>query len=346
MSSLSYNSTKFITGLRAYAALGVFLIHSGGFGLRQFSIYTNRIVDFGKYGVIVFFVVSAFTISMSIEREKSFSFLKYIIKRFFRVAPLYYIALIVAFLFGGNSYYSEQFKVNTDIFTLLFHVTFFNWISIKHQNNLIGVEWSVPIEFLYYLVIPYLLLLFRNKKGSVLVVLIIAAITSSISYLFYHQSAFSDEAFHWSIVKYFFSFIFGIFVYLIFSSSDFFEKFEYPNLLIVSTLVGLLVYIILGFQYPDMFATLIVGLLILICKKKTRISSLLFENRVIIYLGEISYSIYLVHMLLFHHAAKKIELFSNPYIVLIATLFISTLTYYFVEKPFISLGKKIFKEKK
>ena len=53
-----YNDTNYITGLRAFAALGVVLIHSGGAGLREFGNIGNFIVDLGRTGVFVFFVVT------------------------------------------------------------------------------------------------------------------------------------------------------------------------------------------------------------------------------------------------------------------------------------------------
>ena len=52
------SATLFLTGLRGYSALAVFLIHSGGGGLRSLGEWGNKLVDFGKYGVISFFVLS------------------------------------------------------------------------------------------------------------------------------------------------------------------------------------------------------------------------------------------------------------------------------------------------
>ncbi|MBK9322819.1 MAG: acyltransferase family protein [Bdellovibrionaceae bacterium] len=72
----SFEDTAYLTGLRGYAALAVFFIHSGGAGLRQVDAFgegarslLNRLVDFGKYGVVVFFVLSAYTIAMSLDRD-------------------------------------------------------------------------------------------------------------------------------------------------------------------------------------------------------------------------------------------------------------------------------------
>ena len=336
----NYQNTKFITGFRAYAALGVFMIHCGGFGFRNFGSYANNFVDFGSTGVIVFFVVSAFTVSMSVDRERNFLFKKYILKRFFRIAPMYYLVLILAFFLGGNLYYLKLFNVSNSLFSLLFHASFLNWLNFRYQNNLIGVEWSVPIEFSYYLVIPFALFFFKRYPGSVLIGLLLAAIVSSTGYLIYQKINLPVLAYHWSLLKYLFSFMFGIFIYLIFREDNFFKKFNYASLLITLLLIIFGIYVLLGFQYHDMFATMFIGLLILTCKQKTKISVLLFENKIIMFLGEISYSIYLVHMLILDHVGNN-EGFINPLVMLTLTIIVSTATYFLIEKPFIRLGKKM-----
>lgn len=342
MSESSVKQTEFITGLRGYAALGVFFIHANGFGLRELNPYLNRFVDFGKYGVVAFFVISAFTISKSLEAASEFDFFRYLLRRFLRVAPMYYLALIIAFFLGGNFFYSEQFNVENDFISLIWHGSFFNWIDIKYQNNLIGIEWSVPIEFFFYLVIPLFYFLFRKSNEAIIISLIISGLFSSFGYLIYRSSDFPYEAFHWSLIKYFFSFIFGIAIYLIFKSDwDYFEKYKYPNILFILFSLSYLAYIVSGFSYPDFFTTLFVGFIILACKQKSFISCLMFENRFIIFIGNISYSIYLTHMLLFHHASRYLTVFNNPFVVLFTTLMISSCTYFLIEKPFIKLGKKI-----
>ena len=50
-----YGSTSFITGIRAFAAMAVVLIHAGGAGLRNLGSFGNNIVNFGQAGVYVFF---------------------------------------------------------------------------------------------------------------------------------------------------------------------------------------------------------------------------------------------------------------------------------------------------
>ena len=73
------------------------------------------------------------------------------------------------------------------------------------------------------------------------------------------------------------------------------------------------------------------------------------NNRLVLFLGKISYSIYLVHMIVlvlvlylayyFHIAGIEAYFFVVSFTMLM-TIFLSSVTYYFVEQPFIKLGKK------
>lgn len=342
MEKTLFDSTKFITGLRGYAALAVFLIHIGGFGLRELSIYTNRIVDSGKYGVMVFFVLSAFTISMSISREENFHFFRYIFKRFLRIAPMYYLVLLIGFFLGGSEYYNNLFGTVNSLSNLLFHISFLNWINYKHQNNIIGVEWSVPIEFTYYLIIPFLYYYLIKNKQNIAIVLIVCGIISSIGLLLYKGFEFAAIAYHWSLLKYLFSFTFGIVIYIIFKSKHVNVYNKTPNLLLVLILISLLVLIILDFQYPDFYITIFCGFLILSLQQPSILRKILFENSIIQFIGKISYSFYLLHILIMNVIGSKVGGGYNPLLILLITFIISSLTYYLVEQPFIKFSKKQF----
>ncbi len=156
----------FITGLRGYAALFVFLIHAGTF-LGNINSFSDKLVNFGKYGVTVFFIISAFTLCMSIDRSKLFDFRVYLKKRILRIVPLYYFVMIICFLLGGflplAAYYKNLFQLSTfDFANLFYHLTFFSILNQRYQNSLLGVEWTIPLEFFYYLVIPFIFFLARK----------------------------------------------------------------------------------------------------------------------------------------------------------------------------------------
>lgn len=64
------------------------------------------------------------------------------------------------------------------------------------------------------------------------------------------------------------------------------------------------------------------------------------------YIGNISYSVYLVHNPVLNFLAKKYSGFDLFFVGLITTLILSSITYYVVEKPFINLGDFIIQRKR
>src|SRR5690242_11692640 len=108
----------FLDGLRAIAALLVFLVHSAAPALRQGDEPLR--IDLAKYGVTIFFVVSAFSLCLSLTRESERGEIRwgaYFIRRFFRIAPLYYAVLLL-----GSIHYLQSGKG----LSLLLHLTFAN----------------------------------------------------------------------------------------------------------------------------------------------------------------------------------------------------------------------------
>lgn len=337
-----FDKTQFIIGMRGYSALAVFLIHSGGMGLRQFSEFTNKVVNHGQYGVISFFVLSAFTICMSIDREKNFKFGTYFLKRFFRIMPMYAVACIVAFFLGGVEYYLDFFGVNSNLLNLFYHLTLLNLFDYRYQNSLIGVEWSIPVECFFYLLLPMAFMAVKRWPSSLAIILIVTAMLSVNGYFLYeryvtHDKDIYDLVYRWSVVKFVFSFAFGILIYRVRNILD----TKVNSFVILLWFLLLINYINLNYPYQDLFYTIWVGGLILFCAAKSTLSKLLFENRIILYIGNISYSLYLVHFIVIVHWFPTFADTMTSLLVLAITLVISSITHTLIEKPGINFAKKL-----
>src|SRR5262252_3212974 len=138
----------YLDGLRAIAALMVFLIHSGAPALRAAGPIGNSIVDHGKYGVTVFFVVSAYSLCVSLRPAFDggrVSWAAYFVRRFFRIAPLYYVVLAYVLLSGSVSIAHEHSSES-----VLLHVTFGNVFAPQFANDILSVEWSIAVEWVFY----------------------------------------------------------------------------------------------------------------------------------------------------------------------------------------------------
>lgn len=143
-----YGATSFITGLRAYAVLITILIHAGGAGLYLLGPLGERIVGLGRTGVYMFFVISGFSVANSYIHSKGFG--DFLSRRLWRIAPLYYFWLIIMVAFGNTE---------VSLYNFLMHVSFLSFADSTIANSILMVEWSIPVEIVWYIFTPVLVML-------------------------------------------------------------------------------------------------------------------------------------------------------------------------------------------
>ncbi|MGV4793005.1 acyltransferase family protein [Rhizobium sp. F40D2] len=158
-----------LDALRGIAAMMVFMIHAGGWGLRSLGTIGNSIVDHGKYGVTIFFVVSAYCLCLKALPQdvgcQGF-WRSFFLKRAFRIIPMYFVAITLAAVYLPSEHSADSW---------LAHFTFANILLLKYTNDILGVEWSVPVEISFYLLFPVFLIAVRNApKIAALVTVAIA----------------------------------------------------------------------------------------------------------------------------------------------------------------------------
>lgn len=91
----------FVDTLRGLAAIYVFFVHFKFLGLHMTPVKVPRFADaffgYGWSGVSLFFMLSAFTLCMSAEsrRAEQHSIINFYIRRFFRIAPLFYFWIVL-----------------------------------------------------------------------------------------------------------------------------------------------------------------------------------------------------------------------------------------------------------
>ena len=149
-----------IHGLRGLAALSIVLFH---------FVYIARIpaprwlaftTTHFNLGVLLFFSLSALSLYHSSKFAPA-SFGAYLVKRFFRIAPLFYLMLGYMLWWGGVP----------DSNVLLINLTFsFNLFPGQHQS-LVWAGWSVSVEMLFYLLLPAILR-FAPRPAPVLMLLL------------------------------------------------------------------------------------------------------------------------------------------------------------------------------
>lgn len=286
--------TKFLTGLRGYSALAVFLVHSGGAGIKELGKYGERFVTFGKYGVVSFFVLSALTLSISISRSQNFSYSHYITHRLSRIVPVYFLLIIFFWLIGGQAYYLNLFNVNPrDFWDLVNHLSFFNVFDPKYKSTAIGVEWTVPIEMWTYLFIPFLYFSIANKHPVWRWGVFLLALIISLKNGRWYETGLER---HWAIDSYLYCFIGGIIAYSYLGKLKL--TLNNADLLVAIFIAIILLLSIMKIKYHEQYITLIIiGLILSLSKAGS--TRLIFENRLITFIGNISFPFICFTSLLF-----------------------------------------------
>lgn len=353
-------------GLRFIAAILVIITHVELFKSRWglSNIYSSRLVkDFGTIGVDFFFVLSGFLISylLFIEREKTsnISIKKFYLRRILRIWPLYYIiVLLVFFILPIVSYpeipglditknYSERL-ILFSFFLPNVSKAFFDFVPYG------GVMWSVGVEEQFYLLWP-LIIGYSTKYLRNIVTFFILFILIKVCILL---PFFNNFEFIFSLKKLFAMLrleimaIGAIGAWLIYFNKTTVEKYLFSIALQIISYLG--VFIVIYFLPKELNDTkhIILGFifLIIILNVSSNSKSLIkLENKVLRFLGNISYGMYMYHMIiaggiisLFHNSSLDIFTFNIIVygLVILITIFISYLSYRFIEKPFLKLKNK------
>ncbi|MGJ1436856.1 acyltransferase family protein [Sphingobacterium siyangense] len=152
---------NYIDSIRGIAILMVIMVHAA----QPFQNLIPKIkflLYYGQLGVQLFFVASAYTLCLSSNNRhgESNEKLKYGIRRYFRIAPLYYLGIM---LYGCLTYFTHyvDFKANYTVYNVLANVFFLHGFSPAANNNIVPGGWSIGTEMIFYAIFPFLLRLVK-----------------------------------------------------------------------------------------------------------------------------------------------------------------------------------------
>ena len=169
-STLEHETTKyaFIDALRGYAVLLVITCHTGGM-FHELPYPLKKLTNFGWHGVQLFFMMSCVTLMLSWRSEEARGIaLKsaFWIRRFFRIAPMYYAAAGLYFLI-------EMPPSGFDLGQMLASFGFVNaWHpilipTVPDRWMVVPGGWSIGVEFSFYLAFPLIMALVRSMRAAV-----------------------------------------------------------------------------------------------------------------------------------------------------------------------------------
>ena len=315
-----------IDALRGIAALLVCLVHIGGLGLFGNNILTN-IFSFGQWGVYVFFVISGFIIPYSLNSSKYRVkyFFRFILKRIIRIDPPYYIAIILtlalAFLVTlRHGYIGEKFHFN--ICQFLAHLVYV--IPLTKYDWYNHVFWTLCIEVQYYIFIGLLWNFFTGYKNSVRL----------LSVLLFLGLSFSPFNNYYSLFTYSSAFVTGIITF-------YFKTAVIDKKLFLFCILLTGIFCLFTVKSPA---------IALVCLLTAFIIGFInYQDKVLTFLGKISYSLYITHTLIVtiggYFLKRFIVTFYQEILFLVIELSVclgfAFIFYRLFEQWFICLSKKI-----
>ncbi len=312
----------------------------------------------------MFFCLSSFTL-FYVYHQHQFNVRKYLCSRFARIVPLYAVTLIAAlvpilyyFLFKPaflHQYFSGYTRENAlyDGVMQLFMVN--DWPIVGTGMHWNTPAWSLSIEVFCYVILLISLIGYTTQMGRMPTIvragLVIAVmVTSIILYALWSRDRLLDRAWFltpitgrtisdfpfvskadWvDLARGGGGFIAGWLTYISFDKKDGLERIcvRYVTL----TAFGIILVIIAtGFhEHVKQLCVLAFPFLILGLTSGTSTISRLLENKVLYYIGRISYSIYMWHYIVLAYLYYS-QSSSILYIPIVAVL--SVLSYRYIEIP-------------
>lgn len=351
----------FIDSLRGLAALYVLLYHftpittPSAAAPRWLAPFTGL----GGSGVTLFFVVSAFTLCLSMDarkRDESTPLLNYYLRRFFRIAPLFYV-WIVLYCIRDKAVFGAVHSP-AEIARSLFFA--FN-LSPGHEQGFVWASWTLGVEMLFYVFFPAVFR-YASNFGRALAFFFIALLVRS----FWHALVphlIADQAvaatyYNFSLLRHLPTFALGIVVYRAYGLLDIERARRYGiGELLIAAAVALLLAVAYGFvrigelegltAEAVIYGMLLVGLAIK--------APAVLVNPLTRFYGKISYSVYLSHATtLFLMSKLFAAIYTRVTYVTLAYLLsvtagvavvtaLSWFTYTFIETPGNNLGKAVIR---
>ena len=179
---------KHIDSLRGIAILLVILVHTSQ-GIGGISFPLGFLFRYGQMGVQLFFVISAYTLCLSMDRrqEERFAIAGFFIRRFFRIAPLYYLGIIFYLLWYGIEMTDSGVLALSKSYSLpniLANLFFIHSFHSETINSVVPGGWSVGTEMAFYACFPLLYWItskLQEKRFALLLSLPLLALAVNIA---------------------------------------------------------------------------------------------------------------------------------------------------------------------
>ena len=298
-----------IDSLRAIAVIAVIIYHA------KINLFGYQLFPGGYLGVDIFFVISGYLITSIIFNElqlkKNFSFTNFYLRRGRRILPALFFLLLCCipfswFILLPSSYIDLSKSI---LYSLGFSSNFYFYFTGLEYGAIDGLlkpllhTWSLAVEEQYYILFPILFVsgfFFLRKRLNILILIFLlislvfaeffSAKNSNLNFYILPSRAWelligsllvfigNKRTFKITNFKSNILSIFGL-TLILFSFVYFYEATPSPNIKSILPIIG--------------------TLLVLVFYRKETIMAKFFNNRLLVGVGLISYSLYLWHYPIF-----------------------------------------------
>ena len=288
-----------IDGLRAFAVVAVIINH-----------FNKDLLPSGYLGVDIFFVISGYVITSSLAGRESKNFLDFLTgfyeRRIKRLVPALVVFVLITnvliclfnpdpekalktgatSLFGLSNLY--LFKQSTDYF------------AQSTELNPFTHTWSLGVEEQFYLLFPFLIWFSgfgqQTAKGARNLFLWVGALTiaSLIGFIYLYQV--NQPAAYFIMPTRFWEMAAGCLIFIGFQKRVRIEQAleQVPPLLVVAAMVGVMLLPVSA-AVPSTIGIVVLSVILIACLKQGTAAYKFFTLEKVVFLGLISYSLYLYH---------------------------------------------------
>jgi peptidoglycan/LPS O-acetylase OafA/YrhL len=327
-----------IDGLRALAIMAVLVNH-----------FDKNILPLGYLGVDIFFVISGYVITSSLHRYNSESIFQFLVtfygNRIKRLVPALAICIVVSStaicFFNPN----PEASLKTGIWALLgfsniqMYRSSADYFSADSSLNVNTQTWSLGVEEQFYFIFPllfWLLYLVRpTPKKWTLFIYFMGAATVGSYIAFSVLLEINSNAAFFLMPSRFWELGVGSISYLVSQKKNIQRLSLYIPPSLVITLVLIVLYAVPTHHLPNnLIVVLLTGILIVTLSPKS-IAYPVLCSRPFLYIGAISYSLYLWHWSVISISKWTVGITWDTVLFQVPLIFIlSTLSYKYVESPF------------
>lgn len=350
----------FIEVLRGVAVLLVISYHIAGVLIDAYSFWPDmgrHLFRNGNIGVDIFFMISGFIICYATNAKEDNYKLSFVLRRFFRIYPLFFICLTVAWLTYNYSYDYKAYLLSATLMQNNYAAAapFFGY-------NMLYQAWTISFEIAFYSIF-FVSMCINHKHRAMIAssMLLVSMFVIQIAYT--HNVSINGGYSAYSSTMGIFSplltllgsplmleFALGMLCYKMYSSKTKLKREGLSIAFMLSISIPLFILFLYKIEMHGLTGKGIIAFFIFFLFMMAEKHGFIVKSTITKFLSDISYSLYLTHTIVLRFYLDYLKHSGlNEYpkgvisyaLIVITCILVAYLAHVFIERPFIKLGKHI-----